>query len=58
MEEGLRIAVRMNVSDRRRDGESAEVFKVFTFREPDDRAVLLQDCAGREDALGYLQSQG
>ena len=54
IEAGPRIAVKMNVSDRRWDGESAEVFKVFTFGEPEDRAVLLQDCAGREDALSYL----
>jgi len=56
IEEGPRIAVGMTVSDRRWDGESAEVFKVFTFREPGDRAVLLQDTAGREDALNHLSA--
>jgi len=44
----------MIVTDRRWDGEAAEVFKVFTFREPGGEAVLLQDCAGRDEALAYL----
>jgi hypothetical protein len=54
IEQGSRVAVAMKVTDRRWDGQSADVFKVFTFREPGDRAVLLQDCADRDDALGYL----
>jgi len=54
IEEGPRVAVGMNVSDERWDGESAHVFKVFTFAEPDGDAVLLQDCTGREDALEHL----
>jgi hypothetical protein len=56
IEEGSRVAVGMNVSDRRWDGESAEVFKVFTCGEPGDRAVLLQDTAGRADALNQLSA--
>jgi hypothetical protein len=56
IEEGPRIAVGMNVSDRRWDGEGAEVFKVFTFGGADDQAVLLQDCTGREDALRFLSA--
>lgn len=50
LEAGPRIVVGLKVFDPERGGE-VEVFKVFTFREPDDRAVLLQDCAGRDDAL-------
>ena len=57
IEDGPRIAVKLKVSDQRWGGESAEVFKVFTFREPDERAILLQDCAGREDALTYLAAE-
>jgi hypothetical protein len=56
VEEGPRVVVGMTVSDRRWDGETAEVFKVFTFREPGDQAVLLQDTAGREDALNQLSA--
>jgi len=44
----------MNVSDESWGGESAHVFKVFTFAGPDGDAVLLQDCTGREDALEQL----
>lgn len=54
IEEGPRIAVGMRVTDVRWEGESAEVFKVFTFREPGGGAVLLQDCIDREDALVHL----
>ena len=55
IEQGLRIAVGMTVSDARWQGEVATgVFKVFTFAEPDGQAVLLQDCSGRDDALAYL----
>lgn len=53
IEEGSRVAVAMRVTDARWQGEAAEVFKVFTFTAG-DRAVLLQDCAGRDDALAYL----
>jgi hypothetical protein len=52
IEAGPRVAVGMTVSDPQWDGESANVFKVFTF--DGERAVLLQDCTGRDDALGYL----
>lgn len=53
IEQGPRVAVGLNVSDPRWDG-TAQVFKVFTFGEPGDAAVLLQDCTGRDDALAYL----
>jgi hypothetical protein len=56
IEEGPRIAVGLTVSDARWAGETAEVFKVFTFREADDQAVLLQDTAGREHALEMLSA--
>jgi hypothetical protein len=56
IEEGPRVAVAMNVTGPRWDG-NAEVFKVFTFREPGDAAVLLQDCTGRDDALAYLAAE-
>ena len=52
IEEGPRVAVGMTVSDPQWGGEPANVFKVFTF--DGDRAVLLQDCTGRDDALEYL----
>jgi hypothetical protein len=55
IEEGGRVAVGMDVRDRRWGDEVASgVFKVFAFREPGGKAVLLQDCAGRDDALAYL----
>ena len=62
IEEGQRVAVRVRVSDRRSDQGSGEVFKVFTFAEPGDQsallqAVLLQDCAGRDDALAHLSAE-
>ena len=56
VEEGSRVAVRLKVTDARWQGESAETYKVFAFTEPDDRAVLLQDCIDRADAVGYLGS--
>jgi hypothetical protein len=53
IERGERIAVGMTVSNPRWHGEaSPDIFKVFIFEG--DNAVLLQDCAGRDDALGYL----
>jgi hypothetical protein len=57
IETAERIAVGMTVSDSRRDDASAEVFKVFTFREQDDHAILLEDCAGRDDALRRLATE-
>lgn len=56
VEDGPRVAVRMAVSDPGRP-ERGETYKVFTFREPDDRAALLQDCTGRDDALAYLRTE-
>lgn len=56
VERGSRIAVRMRVTDVRWQGESADVFKVFSFREPGGEAVLLQDCVDRDDALAYLDA--
>jgi hypothetical protein len=55
IEEGARVAVRLAVTDPHWSGEG-EVFKVFTFREPGDEAVLLQDTTGRENALELLAS--
>ena len=55
VEEGLRVAVELAVTDPNWDG-TAQVYKVFTFREPDDRAVLLEDCRDRDDALAKLQA--
>ena len=53
IEEGSHVAVCMTVRDPAWQGEVApDVFKVFTF--DGERAVLLQDCAGRDDALRYL----
>jgi hypothetical protein len=46
----------MNVNDASWDGEIVEVFKVFTFGEPGGKAVLLQDCASRDDAMAYLET--
>lgn len=53
IEVGARVAVGLRVTDERWSGESADVFKVFTF-DAAERAVLLQDCTGREDALAQL----
>jgi hypothetical protein len=58
IEEGPHIAVAMTVSDPHWQGEPAtDVFKVFTFWEPDGQAVLLQDCSDRDDALAYLAAK-
>jgi hypothetical protein len=55
IEEGMRIAVALTVSNPSWHGEAAtDVFKVFSFE--DDHVVLLQDCTGREDARAYLAS--
>jgi hypothetical protein len=56
IEEGPRVAVGLHVADPRWDGK-AQVFKVFTFRDPGDAAVLLQDCTGRDDALARLAAE-
>ena len=53
IEQGQRVAVALTVTDPRWDG-AANVFKVFTFREPDDAVVLLEDCVDRDDALAKL----
>lgn len=55
-EKGRRVAVRLTVTDRRWRDASAEIYKVVTFADPDDRAILLQDCADRADALVHLGS--
>lgn len=54
IERGSRVAVALTVTDRRWEGESAVVYKVFTFDGPDGAAALLQDCRDRADALAYL----
>jgi hypothetical protein len=53
VEEGPRVAVKLAVSDRRWSGK-AEVFKVFTFREPGDEVVLLEDCGADEEMARAL----
>jgi hypothetical protein len=53
IEEGSRVAVRIAVTDALLDGKG-EVFKVFTFGEPGSKAVLLQDCIDRDDAVAKL----
>jgi hypothetical protein len=53
VEEGPRVAVGLAVTDPGWEG-TGQVYKVFTFREPDDRAVLLEDCRDRDDALAKL----
>jgi hypothetical protein len=56
IEKGPRVAVAMTVSDPRWEGEPATgVFKVFTFDR--GRAVLLQDCTDRKEALMYLAAE-
>lgn len=47
------MAVALAVTDPGWEG-TAEVYKVFTFREQDGRAVLLEDCNDRSDALAKL----
>jgi len=55
IERGERVAVGMTVSNPTWHGEAApDIFKVFSFQG--ENAVLLQDCTGRDDALGYLES--
>jgi hypothetical protein len=54
-EDGPRVAVALAVTDLGWEG-TAEVYTVFTFREPDDRAVLLEDCRGRADAVAKLRA--
>jgi hypothetical protein len=54
LEEGPRVAVGLAVTDLHWEG-TAEVYKVFTFGGPDDRAVLLEDCKDRQDALEKLK---
>jgi hypothetical protein len=56
VEEGSRVAVSIKVGHAGPGGESVRVYKVFTFREADGEAVLLQDCVDREDALARLRS--
>lgn len=53
VEEGLRVAVRLAVTDPRWEGKG-ETYKIFTFSDEGDELVLLQDCVDRDDALGYL----
>jgi hypothetical protein len=53
VEEGPRVAVGLAVTEPGWEG-TGQVYKVFTFREPDDRAVLLEDCRDRDDALAKL----
>lgn len=54
VESGARVAVGLEISDERWQGETAQVYKVFGFR--DGEAVLLQDCADRDDAIARLGS--
>jgi hypothetical protein len=54
VEEGPRVAVGLAVTDPHWEG-AAEVYKVFTFA-PGDRAVLLEDCRDRDDALAKLKA--
>ncbi len=56
IEEGTRVAVGMTVSNPKWHGEAAhDVFKVFSFEG--EHALLLQDCAGRADALAHLAAR-
>lgn len=56
IERGERIAVGMTVSKPTWHGAAApDIFKVFSFEG--ERAVLLQDCVGPDDALAYLDPQ-
>ncbi|HZS31667.1 MAG TPA: hypothetical protein VFA37_10450 [Gaiellaceae bacterium] len=56
VEAGSRVAVGLEITDSRWSGESAQVYKVFSFREDGAEAVLLEDCVDRDDALGRLTS--
>ena len=53
VEAGSRVAVGLSVTDPDW-GQTVEVYKVFTFREPGGEAVLLEDCQDRQDALEKL----
>lgn len=53
VEEGPRVAVGLAVTDPGWEGVG-QVYKVFTFRESDGHAVLLEDCKDRSDALEKL----
>ena len=52
IEEGQLVAVKLGVSDPGWS-ERAEMYKVFTFRDDGNEAVLLQDTTG-EDHARYL----
>ena len=52
IEEGQLVAVKLGVSDPGWS-ERAETYKVFTFRDDGNEAVLLQDTTG-EDHARYL----
>ena len=55
IERGDRVAVGMTVSRPSWHGAAAPgIFKVFSF--DGERAVLLQDCTGRDDALARLEA--
>jgi hypothetical protein len=53
VEGGSSIAVRLFVTDPHWEGRG-ETYKVVTFDETSGKAVLLQDCVGRDDALARL----
>jgi hypothetical protein len=53
VEGGSSIAVRLLVSDPRWEGQG-EAYKVVLFDETSGKAVLLQDCVDRDDALARL----
>jgi hypothetical protein len=53
IEQGPRVAVGLVVTDPDWSGKG-EAYKVFTFRDPGDEAVLLEDCRDRDDALAKL----
>jgi hypothetical protein len=55
VEAGPRVAVGLAVTDPHWDG-AGQAYKVFTFRDSDGRAVLLEDCRDRDDALAKLAS--
>ncbi len=54
VEEGPRVAVGLAVTDPGWEG-TGHVYKVFTFGA-DDRAVLLEDCKDRDDAVAKLRA--
>jgi len=53
VEEGPRVAVGLAVTDPHWEG-TGRAYKVFTFAE-DGRAVLLEDCTDRDDAMAKLK---